>query len=169
MTSPELLPCPWCASRMALHIYTVENFERPDKPCVERAYVMREDCAVEGPSADSGPESIAAWNARTQPTDKSEVLAVADVLMTACEGPKGQLHPWRPFDFADVARKCIAALTRAPSTVGVEDIEHLRDYGENGYCNMTAGEAYKKGFAAGRASLSRCEPEPSSPPASLIA
>lgn len=68
--------------------------------------------------------------------------------------PNGTWGIWR---HCDVVRED-TNLDYRPLYLGVAqaapvlgDIEYLKDYGENGYGNMTAGEAYKKGFAAGRA------------------
>lgn len=47
-----------------------------------------------------------------KPTEEM-VLAGADVLMTACESPGGQLHPWKPFDMAQVAIKVWTAMVSA--------------------------------------------------------
>jgi hypothetical protein len=38
---------------------------------------------------------------------------VAEILLRACEGPKGQMRPWKPFDLHAVARQILAALADA--------------------------------------------------------
>jgi hypothetical protein len=35
------------------------------------------------------------------------ILAVGDVLLKACEGPSGKLHPWKPFDVTQVAKEIV--------------------------------------------------------------
>jgi hypothetical protein len=41
--------------------------------------------------------------------EKKEILAVAEVLLSAMSNEKGMLKPWKPFDVATVARQCIEA------------------------------------------------------------
>lgn len=58
---------------------------------------------------------------------ENEMLAVGEVLLRACASDKGVLHPWKPFDVANVARECIAAYLAAlpPASPAVDEVtEH---------------------------------------------
>jgi hypothetical protein len=35
------------------------------------------------------------------------ILAVGGILLKACEGPSGRLHPWKPFDVNLVAKEIV--------------------------------------------------------------
>lgn len=54
------------------------------------------------------------------------VQAIGEVLLHACSSEKGMLHPWKPFDVAQVSKWCIAAYesARTPSpSVTSEELE----------------------------------------------
>lgn len=36
-----------------------------------------------------------------------EVMEVEQILLEACEGPKAQLRPWKPFDIKQVATRIL--------------------------------------------------------------
>lgn len=44
---------------------------------------------------------------------KKEIIAVGDILLSACSSEKGMLKPWKPFDIATVAKQCIEAYLTA--------------------------------------------------------
>jgi hypothetical protein len=42
--------------------------------------------------------------------------AIAFILLKACEGPKAQLRPWRPFDIDQVARAILDGINEPMET-----------------------------------------------------
>lgn len=121
LTMPDDKPCPFCGQENTL--------EGPDK-------CRGADTRLFAEAADEIERLRAAWedaegradlyaNSRPAPSPSSAgierptegmVLAGGDVLLAACSSPNGNLHPWKPFDVAQIAIKVYTAMMTAAYT-----------------------------------------------------
>ena len=91
--------------------------------------MFKADCAV--PNNLSTEEMYrncarAAVREMLKPTE-AMVLSAGEVLLDACSSEKGNLHPWKPFDVAQVALKAYGVMI----TAALSDTSQLQG-GKNG-------------------------------------
>jgi Lar family restriction alleviation protein len=113
MTEREeaLLPCPFCGVSPFAPIYD-------DWP-INKHFVICDECATEGPHADTEAEAIAAWNRRAPSAAEAEMREALKAYMHAMEGfaeavraVTGTAYPWEAQDIARA--KALAALSKEP-------------------------------------------------------
>lgn len=59
--------------------------------------------------------------------DEKSILAVGEVLLDACSNEKRLLRPWKPFDVAQVARRCIEVYEQAGARVQRDLLAALKE------------------------------------------